>query len=439
MRARLLRRTMEVMPETLHIRRQAPVRSGFRMRFAALEPPLMIAGLALVTAHLLDLALAGPATSALGVLGILAVPTVAVLLRPRVSRATRFALAVPLGLLFAGAATVAHVLHVTLVGADRGDVTGVGAALGGLSLIAGGCAALAARAPLRRAVRGRRLAHLAGWIAGALVIGQFVLLPLVAATVTSHAVRLPVDSAALSVAHGDVQLRTADGDAIAGWYVPSRNGAALVVVHGSGGSRKGTVRHVELLARQGYGVLAIDLPGHGESGGHANLLGANAQPAVTAAVDWLSRRPDVDPRWIGGLGLSLGAEVLLEAAARDVRLHAVVADGAERASDDRVLGVGTGLERAVSAAARIATRAITGMREAPPLTGLVPRIAPRRLLLIAAGGRPDEIAVNRAYQAAAGPSAALWTLPDAPHTQGLARHPAQYEARVAAFLDGALR
>jgi pimeloyl-ACP methyl ester carboxylesterase len=230
-----------------------------------------------------------------------------------------------------------------------------------------------------------------------------------------------------------------DGDAIAEWYVPSRKGAALVVVHGSGRSRKGTVRHVELLARQGYGVMALDLPGHGERGGHANLLGANAQPAVTAAVDWLSRRTDVDPRRIGGLGLSLGAEVLLEAAARDVRIHAVVADGAERASDDRVLGVGTGLERAVSAGARIATRAITGMREASPLTGLVPRIAPRRALLIAAGGRPDEIPVNRAYQAAAGPSAALWTLPDAPHTQGLSRHPARYETRVIAFLDGGLR
>jgi uncharacterized protein len=430
---------MEVMPETLSVPRRAPARSTFRLRFAALEQPLVVAGVALVTVHLVDLALAGPATSALGVLGILAVPTAAVLLRPRFSRATRFALAVPVGLLFAGAATVAHVLHVIFVGADWGDVTGVGAALGGVALIAGGCAALAAPAPLPRAGRGRRLARLAGWIAGALVIGQFTLLPLVAATVTSHAVRLRVDPAALSVAHSDVRLRTADGDTIAGWYAPSRNGAALVVVHGSGGSRKGTVRQVELLARHGYGVLAIDLPGHGESGGHANLLGANAQPAVTAAVDWLSRRSDVDPRRIGGLGLSLGAEVLLEAAARDARLHAVVADGAERASDDRKLGVGAGLERAVGAAARIATRALTGMHEAPPLVDSMPRIAPRRVLLIAAGGRPDEIPVNRAYLTAAGQSAALWTIPDAPHTQGLARHRAEYEARVIAFLDDTLR
>jgi hypothetical protein len=79
------------------------------------------------------------------------------------------------------------------------------------------------------------------------------------------------------------------------------------------------------------------------------------------------------------------------------------------------------------------------MREAPPLSGLLPRIAPRRILLIAAGGRPDEIPVNRAYQRAAGPSAALWILQDATHTQGLVRHPTEYETRVTAFLDGALR
>ena len=265
------------------------------------------------------------------------------------------------------------------------------------------------------------------------------MLPLLAAVVTSHAVRSSVDTAALSFPHGDVRLRTTDGDAIAGWYIPSRNGAALVVVHGSGGSREDTVRHVELLARHGYGVLAIDLPGHGASGGHANLLGANAQPAVSAAVGWLARRPDVDAHRIGGLGLSLGAEVLLEAAAHDRRIRAVVADGAERASDDRVLGAGSGFERAVGAVARSATRAITGMREPPPLMGLLPRVGPRRVLLIAAGGRPDEIPVNRAYERAAGSAAVLWTVPAAAHTGSLALVPAAYEAQVAAFLGGALR
>jgi hypothetical protein len=430
---------MGVMPETLRIPGPPTAPTPWRLRAAALERPLIVAGLSLVTAHLLDLALAGSATSVPGVLAILAVAAAAGFLHPRGSRATRVAVAVALGLLFAGAGGVAHVMHATSVGADWGDVTGVGAALGGLLLVVGGSAGLATPARSGRTSRRRKIAHAVGWIAGALVVAQFAVLPFVAAVVASHAVRLPVESTALPIAHADVRLRTADGEAIAAWYVPSRNGAAVVIVHGAGDSRTGTVGHIQLLVRHGYGVLAIDLPGHGESGGHANLLGANAQPAVTAAVDWLARRQDVDPQRIGALGLSLGAEVLLEAAARDPRIRAVVADGAERASDDRVLGVGSELERAVGVVARVATRAITGMREAPPLTGLLPRVAPRRILLIAAGGRPDEIPVNRAYQHVAGPVATLWTIPGAQHTQGLARAPAEYEVRVAGFLDAALR
>ena len=43
-------------------------------RFARLERPLLAGGLALVALHLLDLAISGPATTVLGVLGIVAVP-----------------------------------------------------------------------------------------------------------------------------------------------------------------------------------------------------------------------------------------------------------------------------------------------------------------------------------------------------------------------------
>ena len=43
-----------------------------------------------------------------------------------------------------------------------------------------------------------------------------------------------------------------------------------------------------LLARHGYGVLAFDLFGNGESTGHSNGLGDNAQPAVDAALDYVA-------------------------------------------------------------------------------------------------------------------------------------------------------
>ena len=62
----------------------------------------------------------------------------------------------------------------------------------------------------------------------------------------------------------------------------------MLVDHGSGGSRERVVGHIRMLARHGYGVLALDLPGNGESEGHSNGLGDNAQPAVDAA--WTGSR-----------------------------------------------------------------------------------------------------------------------------------------------------
>ena len=43
---------------------------------------------------------------------------------------------------------------------------------------------------------------------------------------------------------------------------------------------------------------------------------------------WLRRRPDVQRRRIGGLGLSMGGEQMIEAAARNPGLKAVVSEGA---------------------------------------------------------------------------------------------------------------
>jgi hypothetical protein len=46
----------------------------------------------------------------------------------------------------------------------------------------------------------------------------------------------------------------------AGWYRPSRNGAAVLLVHGGGGDRSGPLRHARMLARHGDGVLLYDAP-----------------------------------------------------------------------------------------------------------------------------------------------------------------------------------
>jgi hypothetical protein len=414
-------------------------RRSRRGRFAGRERVLLFTGLALVTVHLLDLALSGPATTVAGVAGILAVPVLAALLQPRVTRATRGAAAIVFGLLFAGFGTAAHVLDLFTSGPRWTDLTGVAFAAGGVLVAASGVAAiLGSRPPRPRPTPARRAAHVVGWLVGAAVLFQFVLFPAATALLITHAARVPVDEPALGAGQRTVSIPAPDGDRVAATYLPSRNGATVLMAHGAGGNRGRIGDQAELVARRGYGVLAVDLPGHGESDGHSSLLGDNAQPAIDASLDWLVRQPDVDADRIAGYGMSLGGEVLLEAAARDPRLAAVVSDGAQRASDDRELGIGDGLERTVTAISLGMVRGISGMREAPPLTGLVDRIGPRPVLLVAAGVPPHEAEVNAVYRRLIGPSAEQWTVPGAGHTAGVRERPAEYARRVTGFLERAL-
>ena len=112
------------------------VKRGLRERLARLERPLLLAGLALVALHLLDLAFSGPDTSLPGVLAIVAVPAAWALAQPHVTRPTRLVLGVVIGLLSLGFGVVSHGLHVVNSGPDWADVTGVGMIAGGLLLVA---------------------------------------------------------------------------------------------------------------------------------------------------------------------------------------------------------------------------------------------------------------------------------------------------------------
>jgi uncharacterized protein len=406
---------------------------------ARLERPLLIAGLALVTAHLLDLALSGPDTSVLGILVILAVPLAWAVAQPHVTRPTRVALGVVIGLVAIGFGVASHGLHVVNSGPDWRDVTGIGYVLGGLLLVAAGFAAIAAP---RHAGAGsgpaRRIAYVAAWIVGAVVVVTFAVMPFAQANLVTHAPRWAIDDATLGIAHGNVRIATGDGRRLTAWYVPSRNGAAVLVSHGSGGSRGRVAAHVRMLARHGYGVLALDNPGNGGSEGHSNGLGDNAQAGLQAGLDYLARRPDVDPRRIAGFGLSLGGEVLLEAAARDRRLAAVVSDGAARPTDAAKADPRPALERAATWLTLESVRAISGMKPSRSLLEFIPRIAPRPVLLVAGGGQPAEIPTARMYRRAGGANVDLWELPDTGHTAGLRKHPAEYERRTMAFLDRAV-
>jgi multisubunit Na+/H+ antiporter MnhB subunit len=80
----------------------------YRRRLARLERPLLLAGLALVTLHLLDLAFSGPDTSLVGILAIVAAAGVCALAQRHVTRPTRLIPGVVVGLLALGFGVISH-------------------------------------------------------------------------------------------------------------------------------------------------------------------------------------------------------------------------------------------------------------------------------------------------------------------------------------------
>ena len=82
--------------------------------------------------------------------------------------------------------------------------------------------------------------------------------------------------------------------------------------------------------RRGLATLAFDGPGQGElsfrSGGPALRL-ENFHEAVSATIDYLHTRPEVNPRAIIAWGQSTGGQLAMRAAASDKRIRAAVSLG----------------------------------------------------------------------------------------------------------------
>jgi dienelactone hydrolase len=156
-----------------------------------------------------------------------------------------------------------------------------------------------------------------------------------------------------------------------------------------------------------------------------------------SATDVLEARDDVDPGRIGAFGISTGADVLLEVAARSTDIDALVTDGAAAGSfADWQRLQGTTAMTPFFWTEFAAIRVLSGNAPGPPLIDLVPDIS-APLLLISAGRDPERD-FNVSYEAAAQAEAEHWNLPGARHTSGLREQPEEYERRVSAFFDSAL-
>ncbi len=143
-------------------------------------------------------------------------------------------------------------------------------------------------------------------------------------------------------AHSDVML---PGGIPATFYLPGPGGMAagnsfltpfprpvaerppaVVLVHGFTADRETMSSLARKIAENGYGVLAIDVRGHGENRNpfENDFSRATLRPDVKAAVDFMRASDRVDGSRVAVIGHSMGAGAVLDYASNDPELKAAI-------------------------------------------------------------------------------------------------------------------
>lgn len=331
-----------------------------------------------------------------------------------------------------------HVFHVVNEGgAAANDVTGALALAAGVVLIG-----LAAWIPFRHRGEGTQ-GPVRRWTIRVLVPPAFLLaaafgfMPVGMAIVDIHSLHRPIGNPP-DAAYKTVSFTTSDDVHIEGWYRPSQNGASVLMISGGGGNRRSTLRHAKMLVSHGYGVLLYDPRGSGNSEGTVNSYGWGWEKDAAAALDFLAKRDDVEPGRVGVLGLSTGADIAIDIAARRDDVKAVVADGSAAIGYEDIKAYTDDPLTRVPMWVLFKTIEVIQGRSGPEKS-LAEQIARSHAPhLLVSAGKPEK-QWGELYDKAGGARSELWYLPEAGHTAALKQYPKAYEQRVISFLDTNLR
>jgi alpha-beta hydrolase superfamily lysophospholipase len=217
------------------------------------------------------------------------------------------------------------------------------------------------------------------------------------------------------------------------------------------------VPYCQFLVEQGFDVFALELRGQGDSKsqpGYEPLQWVTEFDVADmhAALAYLKRRPDADPRGIGFFGISKGGSAGIIAAASDDYVRCCVTDG--------IFGTRTTMIPYMRKwVAIVSTRhwlqnilprwyygllADAGLRrirqdcgcQFPSLERALPRLAPRPLLMIHGDSdtyiKPEM--AERLYNVARPPKE-LWIVKGAKHNQALLVAAEEYRERVLTFFQ----
>lgn len=247
--------------------------------------------------------------------------------------------------------------------------------------------------------------------------------------------------ATYNLPYEDVEITSSDGLKLAGWFVPSQNGAVIIMQHGYKSTRKELLNEAEMMYRHGYGILLTTVRGHDHSDGEMITFGMNEVNDLDAWYQYLITRTDVDPDKIGILGNSFGGMLAIQYAAQNENIKALVANCAFSSLNDTV---STSVEYFTDLPAFPFAPLIvfwaereTGFKtEDIDATKWIAQISPRPVFLMQ-GGADVVISADsgqRLYDAAGEPKE-LWFDPDLGHVKFDTERAEEFEKRVAEFFD----
>jgi uncharacterized protein len=275
----------------------------------------------------------------------------------------------------------------------------------------------------------------------------------------------------------DFEVRAPDGALLRGWKVHPKNpnGNWVLVFHGVADNRVGVMSQSEFMLRAGYSILMMDARAHGASGGPIATYGWLERNDTRAIIDALlasesdhwqitvpfGKAPGIAPPMrtppsqpgialparpplhLFALGESMGAGIVLQSAAVDPRIEAVVAEAPfanlREASYDyaglrKYPWLGKTLFAPGTWALLYRDEKLAGfpVAEVSPVKAVAARAFP---VLLICDEKDEALPCRHAemiYAAARGPKQ-LWVVPRAFHTAAYGFAPEEFRRRVLAF------
>jgi dipeptidyl aminopeptidase/acylaminoacyl peptidase len=264
---------------------------------------------------------------------------------------------------------------------------------------------------------------------------------------------LPIPSAQ------DVRFPTTDGLTLAGCYLKAPRPRRGVILFGVefGSNRWSCWPYVEFLLEAGFDIFAYEprnqvdsdsLPGYEPLQWLSDYEVQDAQ----AALRYLKSRPDADPHGVGFFGISKGGNAGLYASCLDPYVRCCVSDGAFGTYTTmvpylrkwlRLYNQNWGIQDLMPSwycgnIGMYGVREIERVRGChfPHLESVLPRLAPRPLLMIHGGGdtyiRPE---MARGLYSYARSPREFWLVEKVKHNQAVHEAAAEYRQRVLGFFE----